>query len=241
MDLYSFPPIAAVLDAAYSLLASLVLFIEPLAGASSATVAIVLVTLAVRTALIPVGVSQAKAEASRRRLAPMLAELKRQWSSRPDILRRKTIELYAAQKVSPFAGCLPLLAQGPVLSIVYGLFAFAQVNGHPNLLLASTLAGEPLGWSLLLAVQAGFSWSLAAHVGVIAVVAFAAWLSRRFALAAAAEPVAGRVGAVLGWLPLTTVVFASIAPLAAATYLAVSGSWTAVERRILRRRIIDLN
>ena len=56
--------------------------LEPFAGVASAAAAIVLVTLLVRAALIPVGVSQAKAERTRARLAPRIAELRRRTRTR---------------------------------------------------------------------------------------------------------------------------------------------------------------
>ena len=75
MDLYAFPPIAALLDGAYAVLMALAALLEPVIGIASAAAAVVLVTLLVRAALIPVGVSQAKAEQTRARLAPKLAAL----------------------------------------------------------------------------------------------------------------------------------------------------------------------
>ena len=61
MDLYALPPIAALLDGAHALLMGLAALLEPLVGAGSAAAAVVLVTVLVRAALIPVGVSQAMA------------------------------------------------------------------------------------------------------------------------------------------------------------------------------------
>jgi YidC/Oxa1 family membrane protein insertase len=39
-------------------------------------------------------------------------------------------------------------------------------------------------------------------------------------------------------LPFGTVVFAAFVPLAAGLYLLTSGTWTAVERAVLRRRAV---
>ena len=64
----------------------------------------------VRALLIPVGVSQVRAEFTRRRLAPQLAELQRRHGKDRETLARKTMELYQAEKTSPFAGMLPLRA-----------------------------------------------------------------------------------------------------------------------------------
>ena len=107
MDLYAFPPIAALLDGAHAVLMALAALLEPVIGIASAAAAVVLVTLLVRAALIPVGFSQAKAEQTRSRLAPKLAALQRQHKNNPERLQRETLQLYGDEGTTPFAGCLP--------------------------------------------------------------------------------------------------------------------------------------
>ena len=62
LDLYSFAPVAAVLDFAYSGLSWLSAALSPIAGTAATALAIVALTLIVRTALIPAGVAQMRAE-----------------------------------------------------------------------------------------------------------------------------------------------------------------------------------
>ncbi len=111
MNIYELGPIAATLDGAYAVFVSIATFLEPVAGSSSAALAVVVLTLLVRAMLIPVGVSQMRADAVRRRIAPQVAELRRRYGADPRLLQRKMLELYAQEKASPVAGCLPLLAQ----------------------------------------------------------------------------------------------------------------------------------
>ena len=61
MDFFAFPPISATLDAAYALLMGLASLLQLITGGASAAVAVVVLTLLVRTILIPTGVAQAKA------------------------------------------------------------------------------------------------------------------------------------------------------------------------------------
>jgi YidC/Oxa1 family membrane protein insertase len=265
MNLYAFGPIAAVLDLAYAVLHTLTLFLTPFAGGTAAALAIVLVTLALRLLLIPVGVSQARAQRVRQRLAPRLAELRRRHGASPERLQRETAALYAAENASPLAGCLPLLVQAPILSIVYGLFVLGEINGHGNALLDGTLFGSPLGTSILT------GWSTAAVpetvlVGAVLLVVLltAQLLSRRLMLAQGAaagtsatagtgtttgapgpaapaaapalSPAAqAAMTGALSWLPLITVLFAAFVPLAAALYLTVSALWGVTERAVLWR------
>ena len=154
MNIYAFGPVAAALDAASTVLQFLSSVLQPLAGGASAALAVVALTVLVRLVLIPVGVSQARAQRMRTRLAPRLAELQRRHRRDPQRLQRETMALYAAENASPLAGCLPLLLQAPVLSLVYGLFILPTINGHPNELLTEWLLGAPLGTSFAAAVGA---------------------------------------------------------------------------------------
>ena len=258
MNIYAFGPIAAVLDAAYAVLHNLTLFLTPFATANAAALAVIVLTLALRLVLIPVGVSQARAQQQRQRLAPRLTELRRQHGSNPERLQRETAALYAAENASPLAGCLPLLAQAPILSIVYGLFVLGTINGHDNALLAGGLFGSPLGTSILTGWGAGPTPTVLLVGGVLLVVLLVAQLlSRRLMLAqGAASAVAPAPGApttlptapgalspaaqasitgALSWLPLISVVFAAVVPLAAAIYLTVSALWGVAERALLWR------
>ncbi|WP_150308505.1 membrane protein insertase YidC [Planctomonas psychrotolerans] len=246
MDFYSFAPIAAVLDGAYFLLDSLRALLDPLAGSASAALAVVLLTVLVRAMLTPVGVSQVRAEFSRRRLAPHLRELQNRYRTNPEMLRRTMQELYAREKASPVAGCLPTLAQAPVLSVVYGLFVLHSINGHANALLTEQLCGVALGDSLIAAIAGGIAAPGAAlFAGVLGGIAVVAWLSRRVALRQAAlfpqsapsppgtPDLSGMTNA-LSWMPFITVGIAAIVPLAAGIYLAVTTAWTLAERSALR-------
>lgn len=246
MNFYAIGPIAAVLDAAYAVLHNLTLFLTPFAAADAAALAIVVLTVALRVLLIPVGVSQARAQRVRQRLAPRLADLRRRYADNPERLQRETAALYASENASPLAGCLPLLVQAPILSIVYGLFVLAEINGHTNTLLAGGLFGSPLGTSILTGWGAGPSAAvLLVGAGVLALLLVAQLLSRRLMLAQAAAapapasasasghgPQAAVTGA-LSWLPLISVLFAALVPLAAALYLTVSALWSVGERALL--------
>jgi YidC/Oxa1 family membrane protein insertase len=246
MDPYAFPPIAALLDGAHSVLIGLAGLLEPLIGVSSAAAAIVLVTLLVRTALIPVGVSQAKAERTRARLAPQLADLRRRHGTNPERLQRETMALYAAEGTSPFAGCLPILIQAPIVGVIYALFILPTIAGHPNALLEQTFIGVPLGSSLAGSLASGTlaPGELIVFGLVIGSIALVGEITRRIfrlqlpspADAAAASPPAQPAAMrLLGAAQFITAVIAVFVPLAAALYLLVTVSWTLVQRMVLRR------
>lgn len=242
MDIFAFPPLAALLDAAHGALAGLATLVDPLAGASAAALAVVLVTLLVRALLIPVGFSQARAEQTRARLAPRLRELQRRQRKNPERLQKEMLELYRSENTSPFAGMLPVLAQAPIVGILYTLFIRPEIAGHPNDLLTHDLFGAPLGTSLLSAVFGGTASAstLLVFGALIAVMLVVAEITRRVFRPAPVEgdsplnsPTMLRVTGALHYL---TAVFAVFVPLAAALYLTVTVVWTLVQRVLLRRR-----
>lgn len=225
--------IDTALAAAYHLVEGLSGALEPLLGVTASVGAIVLITLALRAALIPVGVAQVRADIARRRIAPQLAALQKRWSKNPQRLATETQELYKREKVSPFAGVLPALVQLPFVSAVYAVFTHVQIAGGANVLLAATLAGVPLGSSVLaaLATPAGVAVYAVLVVGLIVV----GLLHRRQTLRLATTRPTGMAAAALSWLPLVTALIAALVPLAAAIYLAVSSVWGLVERSVARR------
>lgn len=223
MDPFSLAPIAAILDAAYLGIVAIANLLTPLVGGASAALAIVAVTLIVRTVLIPVGASQVKAEWARRRIAPQLKALQERYKKKPELLQQKMMELYKAENVSPFAGMLPALAQAPIIGIVYAVFIRANVDGHANALLTQHLLGVPLGATLF------GGWPLFAALALI--IGVTAWWGRRTLLKLNPETPAW-----LSWLSFLSLVALAFVPLAAGLYLAVSAVWTQVERMLLRRR-----
>ncbi|MDN4615071.1 membrane protein insertase YidC [Leifsonia sp. F6_8S_P_1B] len=246
MDFFSWPPIAAVLDAAYGFVTALSAAVQPFAGTAAGLVAVVLLTVVVRAVLLPVGVSQVRAEFVRRRLAPKLAELQSKHGHDRELLGRKTIELYQEERTSPFAGMLPLLAQIPVISLVYAVFTHPSIAGHGNALLDERAFGAPLGTSFVGLTGAGPQvWpAIVVYLVVLALIAAVTTVSRKvLALpqqpapggpGTAATPPAGMLRA-LSFLPYVTVVFAAFVPLAAAVYILTSTTWTVLERSTLRR------
>ncbi|SOC86808.1 YidC/Oxa1 family membrane protein insertase [Curtobacterium sp. 314Chir4.1] len=242
MDLSTLPLVGPLLHGGADLLAATTAALSPVAGGLAAAIAVVLLTVAVRAVLLPLAVLQVRAERDRRRLAPQIAALRKRYAEDRERMQRALQELYTNEKVSPLAGCLPVLAQAPVLSLVYALFTHASIGGVTNTLLSATLAGVPLGHSLVVVLTSplwAHAWVVVLLLAVLAVVVE---LTRRAnlrwnpaAVPDAAVPGAAATAAIGRYAPFVTVVFAAIAPLAAALYVVTSAAWTYGERAVLRR------
>jgi YidC/Oxa1 family membrane protein insertase len=204
--------------------------ISALGSLTGPAFAIILFTVAVRLLLLPLTLRQAAAVKARLRLAPKVEALRKRFARDPARLLRETSAMYRAEGTSMFAGLLPALAQAPFFLVTYRVFLSATIAGQPNLLLAQSALGVPLGEHFAAAVAGGGLLGAPSLVflGLFALLALVAWvISRRM----------GEVQPrVLRLLPFGTVVFAAFVPLAAGLYLLVSTAWTAAERVLLYPR-----
>lgn len=234
--MYSFGPIAFLVGIAYAVITLLIDFLTPLTGAGAApALAIVVLTVVVRAALIPVGRSQVRAEYARRRLAPKLTELRRRHKNNPQRLQEATVRLYREEGTSPLAGCLPALLQAPVFIAVYGLFLSTTIDGEANHLLSAPLGGVALGDRLPDVL--GDPAAVALFAGLTVVLAAVGWFQRRTTPAPVEPEGAGAdmMVRLTRYLPFLVLLAVPVVPLAAVVYLATTTTWTVVERVTLRR------
>lgn len=106
-------------------------------------VGIILLTLAVRLLLYPLTISQVRAMAGMRELAPKLKELQEKYKDRPQEYQRRMMDLYKEHKVNPFGGCLPLLLQFPVFIALYYVFRDFPYGGAGFLWLSNLAKPDP--------------------------------------------------------------------------------------------------
>jgi YidC/Oxa1 family membrane protein insertase len=95
---------------------------------------VIIATLVLRAALIPLTRKQLKSQREMQVLQPKLKELQQRHRGNPQQLMEEQRKLYKEHGVSPLAGCLPLLIQLPVLYALYGSFyTVVPRTGAPSL------------------------------------------------------------------------------------------------------------
>jgi YidC/Oxa1 family membrane protein insertase len=233
-------------DAAYHVVSALASFLAPLPGGLAAAAAIVGFTMAVRLLLAPLSYRAMRGLDAQARMASQVQALREQHAGQPDRLQRELAALYQAEGTSMFAGCLPTLAQWPVLSVLYLLFRSPRVGGAPNTLLTHGLFGAPLD-SHWLGGAGPFSAHGAVFAGLFVLLAGIGWLSARLARRTTARAGTARAGtghpgfaapaALARVLPFATVAVAAFVPLAAGLYLLTTTAWTLAERALARRAL----
>lgn len=80
---------------------------------------IVLLTVAVRLVLLPLGITQARSMQKMAKVSPKQRELQQRHKGDRQKLNEEIAKLYKEEGVNPASGCLPLILQLPVM---YGLF-----------------------------------------------------------------------------------------------------------------------
>src|SRR3954463_10785701 len=112
---------ANILQPLVNVFESILQFFHDQVGASWG-LSIILLTFAVRAALLPLAVKQFRSMQALQRIAPHLKELQTKYKDDKQRLQQETMKFYQEHKVNPFASCLPLVAQLPVfLSLFYML------------------------------------------------------------------------------------------------------------------------
>lgn len=101
------------------------------AGGHKWALAIVLLTIGVRTLLIPVGVKQFKSMRAMQGLQPEIKRLQKKYKNDKERLNKEMMELYQREGVNPLGGCLPMLPQMPVLlGMFYAIRNLTDVVKH---------------------------------------------------------------------------------------------------------------
>ncbi|QGF23306.1 membrane protein insertase YidC [Raineyella fluvialis] len=96
--------------------------LAPIFGAGTGAawgMSIVLLTVAVRAAMIPLFVKQINSTRGMQELQPKLQELQKKYADDRDRLGQETMKLYKEEGVNPMASCLPLLIQMPFFLSLY--------------------------------------------------------------------------------------------------------------------------
>lgn len=88
---------------------------------------IVVLTVIVRTAMLPLVIKQYQSMRSMQMVAPQLKELQRKYKGNRQKLNEELMGFYKENEINPFASCLPLVAQIPIfIALYYVLKDFAN-------------------------------------------------------------------------------------------------------------------
>jgi YidC/Oxa1 family membrane protein insertase len=96
--------------------------------------AIIIMTIAIRIAMLPLAAKSFKSMAKIRQLAPMIAQVKENYKDDKQAMNKAIMELYVREKINPVAGILPLLLQIPIFFALYKvLYVSIEMRHSPFL------------------------------------------------------------------------------------------------------------
>ncbi len=110
------------------------------AGFENYGVAIILMTVVVKMILFPLTIKQVKSMKAMQDMQPEMKKLQEKYKKSPEILQKEMARLYKESGVNPLAGCLPLVAQMPILMGMF--YALREFNyaGDPSFLWVANLS-----------------------------------------------------------------------------------------------------
>ncbi|MEH7224759.1 YidC family membrane integrase SpoIIIJ [Bacillus sp. JJ1566] len=97
--------------------------------------AIIIVTLLIRFALLPLMIKQTKSSKAMQAIQPELKSLREKYSSKDQAtqqkLQQETMQLFQKHGVNPLAGCFPLLIQMPILiGFYHAIMRTGEIANH---------------------------------------------------------------------------------------------------------------
>lgn len=96
--------------------------------------AIIALTILIRSLLIPLTLPSMKAAKKMAELAPEIEKLKKKYASNKQGLARAQMELYRQHGANPAAGCLPMIVQLLILFALYQAFAQVLYTNGPEII-----------------------------------------------------------------------------------------------------------
>jgi YidC/Oxa1 family membrane protein insertase len=114
---------------------------------------IILLTVVVRLAIVPLTIKQIKSMNAMRALQPQMKEIQEKYKGDRQAMNQAMMRFYQENKVNPFASCLPLLLQLPIfMSLFYLLRSddFKQEAAGEGFLFISDLTAKAHGGELIL-------------------------------------------------------------------------------------------
>ena len=94
--------------------------------------AVIGLTLVVKLILAPLSYSSIKSQIEQKKLQPLIEDLKKKYPDQKE-QSQKMMELYKEHKTNPFAGCLLILLQLPVIIALYHVFLSGAVTNPLDL------------------------------------------------------------------------------------------------------------
>ena len=82
-------------------------------------VAIIMVTILMRLAMIPLTTKQARSTYEMQRIQPKIKEIQKKYKDDKQKQQEELMKFYSENKINPFGGCLPMMLQMPIFIALF--------------------------------------------------------------------------------------------------------------------------
>ncbi len=113
----------------YQPLYNILIFLYNVVPGKDFGVSIILITILLRTVLIPLYKKQIESQKKLQELQPKIKALQEQTKNNKEQQTKQLMELYKENKTNPFSGCLPLIVQLIFLIAIYQVLIKISSNG----------------------------------------------------------------------------------------------------------------
>jgi YidC/Oxa1 family membrane protein insertase len=181
----------------------------------SAGIAIILLTIIIRTLMLPLSLIQIRSQKSMQRLQPQLRELQQKYGNDRQRMAQEQMRLYKEGGVNPVAGCLPLVLQMPIWFALYSAL-ITLANNDPSF-------------------QEGFLWipSLA-HPDPLYILPIVTgvtqWVVQRMSMMPTSDPQQQQMNRMMEFMPIMFFFFSLQVASGLALYWVISNLYTFVQQ-----------
>ncbi len=199
--------------------------------------AIVVLTVIVRLALMPLTIKQTKSMLEMQSIQPKIKELQKKYADDKEKLQEETLKFYQDNKVNPFGGCLPMLLQMPLL------FALYQVIGgttkSPGLLMKHLAETDTIGKFYFLIPDISLTPSVVfseqgivaalPYIILVALFGLSVWLPQALMPGDKTQKSMG------AWMAAMMLFFGWSAPAGVLLYWDISSIWGVVQQQVMMK------
>lgn len=108
---------------------------------------IIVLTIIIKGAMWPLTAVQVRSAKRMSKIQAPLQEIREKYKDNPQVLQKKTMELFRQHKVNPAAGCLPLFIQLPIfLSLFYTLRTASELRFADFLWVTDLASADTVSW-----------------------------------------------------------------------------------------------
>ena len=118
----------------YQPILNLLIFIYNVVPGHDFGVAIIILTIIIKLALLPLSKKSLNSQKALQELQPKIEEIKKKYKDKKEEMSKAMMTLYKNNKVNPISSCLPLIIQTPFLFAVFRVFRNGFENGSMDLI-----------------------------------------------------------------------------------------------------------